>query len=105
MNSLVSTQEQILVGWFEMEYVCPRCSCEWADEWTCPCNDRCPDCNLESGPVSYEDLSQPLRQEDYEYAAHRIASLGYPPDFVPVDVPQVSAEEARDYAEARLKGE
>ncbi len=35
-----------------------RCTCgtEWSDEWSCMCNDRCPNCNLEIEPHESEEL-------------------------------------------------
>jgi len=43
------------VAWYRNEYVCGDCDAEWADEWSCQCNDRCPACDLETEPrESYE---------------------------------------------------
>jgi coenzyme F420-reducing hydrogenase gamma subunit len=43
------------VTWYRNEYLCGGCGTEWADEWSCQCNDRCPTCDLEIEPMeSYE---------------------------------------------------
>ena len=42
-------------------YRCP-CGCEWADEWDCMCNDRCPDCDAECEPFDSEEVA-PYRTE------------------------------------------
>jgi hypothetical protein len=43
------------VAWYRNEYLCGECGTEWADEWPCQCDDRCPTCNLETEPTeSYE---------------------------------------------------
>lgn len=88
----------ILIRWYERNYLCTRCSTEWIDEWSCTCNDRCPTCDLETSPASWLDLSRELEPQDFEGAARRLglnvsATLG-----------AVTAEQARDYAEARLEG-
>lgn len=92
----------IQVRWYEKDHLCPRCGTEWTDEWSCTCNDRCPACHLESSPVSFRDLSRELFPEDFQGAEQRRR-------LVQSDVPHqatctVTAEQARDYAEARLEG-
>ena len=85
----------IQVRWYEKSHLCPRCGWEWTDEWSCVCNDRCPTCHLESSPVSWRDLSRDLRPEDFQGAERR---FGLKSSWA------VTAEQARDYAEARLEG-
>lgn len=41
--------------WYRNHYKCP-CGCEWDDEWSCMCNDRCPDCNAEIEPYESEEI-------------------------------------------------
>jgi hypothetical protein len=31
-------------------YLCPNDNMLWADDWSCMCNDRCPECNAEIEP-------------------------------------------------------
>ena len=39
---------------FRNYYECDRCDTEWADEWSCCCDDRCPTCNLSCSPTRSE---------------------------------------------------
>ena len=32
---------------------------EWADEWSCMCNDKCPQCGAEIEPYDSEELEEP----------------------------------------------
>lgn len=94
----------ILVRWFRKEYLCPHCACEWEDCWTCACNDRCPDCDLECEPEVYLDLSRPLTTEDYKYAARRLYGRQDGQAVSSENLQRVSDIEAQDCAEARLEG-
>lgn len=94
----------LLVRWFRNDYLCPQCGCEWEDCWTCACNDRCPNCNLECQPKDYLDLSWPLDKSDYEYAARRLYGSEIEQALSSGNLPQASEAEARDCAEARLEG-
>jgi hypothetical protein len=91
-----------LVRWYEKRHKCPRCATEWNDEWSCMCNDSCPACHLESSPASSRDLSRELLPEDFA-AAER--GLGFSGRGLKRNAAwAVTAEQARDYAEARLEG-
>ena len=46
------TQEPI----YRNHYRCP-CGTTWQDEWSCQCNDRCPECNKEVEPHESEELT------------------------------------------------
>ena len=38
-------------------YKCPRCGTEWTDEWSCACNNACPQCGMKDiMPVRSEDI-------------------------------------------------
>jgi hypothetical protein len=91
-NLLPDENSECLVKWFQNRYVCADCSTEWTDEWSCKCDDRCPECDTECCPIESIDLSRPLTEDDYEGARREIASIS------------VTAEQARYYAEARLEG-
>lgn len=41
---------------FRNYYKCSECGAEWVDEWDCQCNDRCPNCNVETEPHHSEDI-------------------------------------------------
>jgi hypothetical protein len=58
--------------WFRNRYECVRCAVKWEDEWSCMCDDRCPDCDLEMMPYESENLTHPLSEEDLQYAERRL---------------------------------
>jgi O-acetyl-ADP-ribose deacetylase (regulator of RNase III) len=41
---------------FHNYYHCLDCDTEWEDDWSCTCNDKCPDCNKEIEPYKSEDI-------------------------------------------------
>ena len=51
-------------------YVCP-CGCEWRDEWSCACDDKCPDCNAACEPVASADAG-----DDYDIACAELEAQG-----------------------------
>jgi hypothetical protein len=57
------------IAWFRNEYQCSRCKTSWEDEWSCMCDDRCPNCNLSISPSDSTDLSRELSVDDYRYVA------------------------------------
>lgn len=44
-------------------YQCPKDEIEWADLWTCQCNDKCPVCNSEIEPLRSDEVNAPLAHE------------------------------------------
>lgn len=98
MSGTVPLKEEVMAQWFENFYHCPLCDTEWSDEWSCMCNDKCPNCNAEIEPFESVDLSHPLTQEDYAGAARLMIASGYPAPLAVTD------DQARRYAEAMLEG-
>jgi len=91
-------EDEVMAQWFKKSYDCSRCGETWTDEWSCMCNDRCPECNVETEPTSSIDLSRRLTGEDYIGAARLISrESGEVP-------PTVTSEDAKAYAEAVLEG-
>ena len=44
-------------GWFRNYYRCERCGHEWEDEWSCMCDDDCPECGARHmSPYKSDDL-------------------------------------------------
>jgi hypothetical protein len=41
--------------WFRKHHTC-HCGTDWWDEWDCLCNDRCPKCNAEIAPDTYQAI-------------------------------------------------
>src|SRR5208283_5110106 len=54
----------ISMAWFRKSYWCDECSVGWTDEWSCACNDRCPECDAEIEPFESEDLSVQLEMRE-----------------------------------------
>lgn len=101
MNSQAALETHLVVEWYEKHYQCSECGTEWTDEWSCTCNDRCPGCNVETEPDSYIDLSRPLDEKDFEYAARRLFAKG---ELANAPSGLVSPEIAKIYAQASLEG-
>lgn len=106
----------MFIEWYLNEYRCERCLTEWEDEWSCMCDDRCPNCDLEHAPYRSTDHSRLPDREDYVYAARRLEQTEISivdPDqvvlkpggaFVGTSV-WVTEVEAVDYAQHRLEGD
>jgi len=45
------------MAWYLKYYECSACGIKWTDEWSCTCNDRCPECRAEIEPYDDEDLT------------------------------------------------
>jgi hypothetical protein len=45
------------MAWYLKYYECSECGTKWTNEWSCACNDRCPNCRAETEPYDDEDLS------------------------------------------------
>jgi len=45
------------MAWFRKYYECSQCGTKWTDEWSCVCNDRCPNCDTETEPSDAEDVT------------------------------------------------
>ena len=52
------------MAWFRNSYWHDECGLRWTDEWSCACNDRCPECNAEIEPYASEDLSVLVERKD-----------------------------------------
>ncbi len=52
------------MAWFLKHYCHDECGASWTDEWSCACNDRCPECDAEIEPYDYEDLTV-IVEEDF----------------------------------------
>ena len=46
------------MAWYRNYYRCDRCDSEWRDEWSCMCDDDCPDCGARHmSPYDSDDLT------------------------------------------------
>jgi hypothetical protein len=47
------------MAWFRNHYSCYRCSFDWNDEWSCTCDDECPECGARDVTVlDSDDLTE-----------------------------------------------
>jgi hypothetical protein len=52
------------VAWFSNKYVCPKCRSDWDSDWSCGCDDECPECGEgDISPVSSEDRTVVVKPE------------------------------------------
>jgi DNA-directed RNA polymerase subunit RPC12/RpoP len=73
------------MAWFRNYYRCARCGSEWTDEWSCMCDDDCPQCgSRHMSPYESDELTEVIKR------------CG--PIFVVLRSPD-SAEHAADYEE------
>ena len=91
-------EDKTKAAWYENSYDCSECTATWTNEWSCMCNDRCPECDCETQPTSSIDLSQPLTEDHYQGAARLISAAlgGVLVEATPGDV--------KAYAEALMEG-
>ena len=53
------------MAWFRYHYHCSDCGEEWDDEWSCSCDDDCPECRSRHwSPVSSDDLTWLIKPKD-----------------------------------------
>ena len=46
------------MAWYLNKYECSECNTYWEDEWSCMCDDECPNCgSSDHSPVNSEDIS------------------------------------------------
>lgn len=47
------------MAWYRNHYHCGDCGTDWEDEWSCGCDDECPNCESSDwSPVESEDLTE-----------------------------------------------
>lgn len=53
------------MAWYNNQYVCPECRAVWDSDWSCGCDDECPECEARNiSPVSSEDLTIVAEPDD-----------------------------------------
>lgn len=56
------------MAWFRNHYACARCRYEWADEWSCMCEDDCPNCDARHMTArSSDDLTEVIEKEGNDF--------------------------------------
>ena len=60
------------MAWYRNYYKCARCGLEWPDEWSCMCDDDCPECGARHmSPYDSNDLTEVISEEDGEFVVLR----------------------------------
>jgi hypothetical protein len=60
------------MAWYRNHYHCGDCGCDWQDEWSCCCDDECPNCGSRNwSPVESEDLTEVIFKTDKGYGVFR----------------------------------
>jgi len=59
------------MAWFLNHYHCDDCGTDWQDEWSCGCDDDCPECGSRHwSPMRSDDLTFVIEPEDGRFAVH-----------------------------------
>ncbi len=57
------------MAWFLNHYHCDDCGADWEDEWSCCCDDDCPECGSRHwSPVASDDLTFVISEDDNGFA-------------------------------------
>lgn len=58
------------MAWYRNHYHCARCGHEWPDEWSCMCDDDCPQCDARHmSPYRSDDLTEVIENDGEEFVA------------------------------------
>jgi hypothetical protein len=60
------------MAWYCNYYKCERCEYEWQDEWSCMCEDDCPDCGARHMTAyDADDLTITIEKDGGEFVVLR----------------------------------
>jgi hypothetical protein len=88
------------LAWFRNHYTCADCGAKWADEWSCMCDDDCPDCGARHmSPEESDDLTEVIEPHGAEFAVLRSPETAeHDPDYI-----EVATFSTRELAEVYLR--
>jgi len=71
------------MAWYRNYYKCARCDHEWRDEWSCMCDDDCPDRGARhKSPYDADDLTLVVERDGSAFIVLRSPeSTGYFPSY------------------------
>lgn len=53
------------MAWYLNTYECSECGGVWEDEWSCMCDDECPNCGAsDHSPIDSEDISAFIEKDE-----------------------------------------
>jgi hypothetical protein len=62
------------MAWYRNHYHCGDCGTDWEDEWSCCCDDECPECGSRHwSPVESEDLTEVVWETEAGFEVMRSA--------------------------------
>lgn len=90
------------MAWFRNKYECYRCAEVWEDEWSCGCDDECPNCEARDvGAYDSEDLTFVIFEEDNHFEVWRSPDdAEHKPDYH-----YAAMFLSREFAEAYIRSE
>ena len=60
------------MAWYRNYYKCARCGRNWPDEWSCMCDDDCPDCGARHmSRYESDNLTTIIERENGEFVVLR----------------------------------
>jgi hypothetical protein len=60
------------MAWFRNHYHCGDCDTKWEDEWSCCCDDECPNCGSKNwSPYESDDMTEVVCESDRGYDVYR----------------------------------
>ena len=74
------------MAWYRNHYHCGDCGTDWEDEWSCGCDDECPNCGSgDWSPVESEDLTQIVLEVGGDFVVMQSPETAeHQPSYVPV---------------------
>ena len=71
------------MAWYRNFYHCTDCGTSWEDEWSCCCDDECPECGSRNwSPYESEDLTEIICHTGTHFVVLRsLASADDRPDY------------------------
>lgn len=72
------------MAWYLNKYECSECGVGWEDEWSCMCDDECPNCHsLDFSPIDSDDISvlTEIDGDGYFRIYYSPLKAGHEPDY------------------------
>lgn len=85
-GAIVYAQEGRDMAWYRNHYHCGDCGTDWEDEWSCCCDDECPNCGSSDwSPVQSDDLTEVVEDTGRGFVVMRSPDTAeHEPDYSPV---------------------
>jgi hypothetical protein len=92
------------MAWFLNYYTCDRCGEDWTDEWSCTCDDDCPNCGARHmSPDDSDDLTHVIEKQGDAFVVLRSPDAAeHSPDYFELASFRTYAE-AEGYVAGQLR--